>query len=94
MFDVFHGFVAAAEKEILVELVEHEMNKRSRSPRAEFSSSWVFVPPVGAIIKMAHPFPSRSPMTERSETRRTRRRTSLRSLKSNSLRTVGRFGGH
>ena len=36
MFDVFHGFVAAAENKILLELVEHEMNKRSTSPRAEF----------------------------------------------------------
>ena len=60
MFDVFHGFVAAAENKILLELVEHEMNKRSTSPRAEFCLGFFF-PPVGAIIKTAHPLSSLLP---------------------------------
>ena len=92
MFDVFHGFVAAAENKILLELVEHEMNKRSTSPRAEFCLGFFFRQ-WAPSLKRRILFPLSSPMTERSETR-TRRRTSLRSLKSNSLRTVGRFGGH
>jgi hypothetical protein len=88
MFHVFHGFVGAAE--------ENPSGtggaRNEQTVQVPGQNFFFFFRQWAPSLKWRILFP-RSPMTERSETR-TRRRTSLRSLKSNSLRTVGRFGGH